>query len=131
VDPDDAPGPSHLSGGDEGAEARTRADVHHALSRIEAAERERVAYAGERLDPSIGQRVDRGRVVAESSGERPPGVKVEHGPGLHRHLAVLLADLFAELVSIDEGRLIHRSTSVPDRHRQGGSPALREPVLEA
>ena len=128
VDADDPPGPSDLVGGDERVEARAGADVDDMLARLQTTQRERVADAGERLDGTVGQRVDEGRVVAEPRGERPAGVEVERAVRVDRDLAVLVADLLAEFVGIDGQRFASCSTPVPRSHRQAGAFPLGEPV---
>ena len=82
-----------MVGGDEGVEPGAGADVDDPLAGFEAAQRERVADPGERLDRPLRQPVDDGRVVAEALGEAAAGVEVVAAARIGGDLAVLLADL--------------------------------------
>ena len=93
VDPADAAGGADLACGDERVEPGSRSGVNHPLTWRESPQRERVADPGEGLDGPVGQPVDDGRVIAEASGQRPPGVEVMRGVGGERDVAVKFAEL--------------------------------------
>ena len=103
VDPDDVAGGSDVVGGDEAVEPGAGADVDDPFTGCDGPQRERVGHAGERLDGTVGERVDDRRVVAEPVGERSSGVEVVGGVGVDGDGAVLLAHLLAQDLGVDDG----------------------------
>src|SRR5207245_1478615 len=108
-----------LAGGDERVEAGTGTDVDDTLAGLETAQRERVVDAGEGLDRSVRQRVDGRVLVAETGGERAPGVEVEGVVRVDRDLPVLVPYLVPERLRID-GQVVRHRYSSP---AATGSPA--------
>ena len=105
-----------MVGRDERVEPRARPDIDDAFTRLESAQRKRIADTGERLDRAVGQRVDDVGFVPESRRIDAADVEVERAMWVDRDLAVLVPYLLAQHVRIDEQIVIHCSVPLSHGH---------------